>query len=96
MIIALDWDDTYTAHKPLWNDFIEMCIDRGVKVIIVTGRPDHENHRVATHFNLEVVYAANELKEKAALKAGYKVDIWIDDMPGMIQNVKILDFGDSS
>jgi hydroxymethylpyrimidine pyrophosphatase-like HAD family hydrolase len=96
MLIALDWDDTYTANKPLWNDFIQMCIDRGVKVIIVTGRPDHENHRVATPFNLPVVYAGNELKEKAALRDGYKVNIWIDDMPGMIQNVKILDFGEQS
>lgn len=92
MIIALDWDNTYTAHKPLWNDFIENCIERGVRVIIVTGRHGTEHDRIDSPFKIPVVYSGNEYKRKAAEKAGYKVDIWIDDMPEMIAPTKILDF----
>jgi len=90
MIIALDWDNTYTAAPYLFECFIEKCKELGIQVVIVTGRKPE--HRIHTELDVPIVYAGNEYKRKAAEKAGYKVNIWIDDMPEMIGESMILTF----
>jgi hypothetical protein len=92
MIIGIDYDNTWTADIQLWNDFYWMAKKSGHQCIIVTGRKkwSEDMHRGILPQGIEIVYAPNQFKEHAALKAGYKVDIWIDDMPGMIQETKIL------
>ena len=82
MIIAIDWDKTITADPELFGGFIESALARGHTAIIVTGRQAHDT--IVPPWPIEVIYAGNEWKQGAALAAGYKVDIWIDDMPGMI------------
>jgi len=39
---------------------------------------------------MPIVYCGRDLKEHATRKAGWVVNIWIDDMPGMIQDCRIL------
>lgn len=92
MIIAIDWDGTYTALPELFRQFTNKLLTYGHTVIFVTGRQDTEHHRIEPPFCCPVVYAGNEYKRKAAERAGYKVDIWIDDMPEMIGEGKILNF----
>ena len=82
MIIAIDWDKTFTVDPGLFSLFINGALDRGHKCIIVTGR--QKSDPVVPPFEIPIIYAGNEWKNDAALAAGYKVDIWIDDMPGMI------------
>lgn len=95
MLIALDWDDTYTKDPDFWDDFLALACATRVEVIIVTGRKESDPlplDRYPNCVHLDVVYADGELKEKAALKAGHMVDIWIDDLPGTIQECKILNW----
>jgi len=86
LVIAIDYDFTYTADKFLFDVFIEHCHDRGHKVICVTGRdkPPCKDREVQFIDEIEIICAGDMEKKKAAMKAGYKVDIWIDDMPETI------------
>lgn len=92
MLIAIDYDDTYTADPALWAWFIKTATARGHSFVCVTGR------KVMPEFGREpplpagvpVVLAGDTYKRTAALKAGYRVNIWIDDMPEMICEGRIL------
>ena len=76
MLIALDYDKTYTADPALWDDFIQSAQDRGHSVKIVTMRTPDE---AITDAPVEVVYTSR--KAKATV---FKADIWIDDSPSWI------------
>jgi hypothetical protein len=82
MIFGIDWDKTITAEPGLFKIFIDAARERGHTCIIVTGRQEHD--KIVPPWPMVIIYAGNEWKCDAALKAGYKVDVWIDDMPGVI------------
>lgn len=82
MLIAIDYDDTITLDRAFWSQFIDMAIDSGHQIIIATGRKVSEPVMMP---GVEVVYAGDELKRVACERAGYQVDIWIDDEPGHIE-----------
>ena len=98
MTIAFDIDGTWDRDPDLFYDVATMFSTRGHEVIIVTGRDQplnkllrlllRGNHPSAAEW--PILVSGPILKEQAALKAGYKVDVWCDDMPGMIQECKIL------
>jgi hypothetical protein len=76
MLIALDYDKTYTAAPCLWDRFIADAIDSGHSVVIVTMRyPTEEIPDVG----IPVVYTSRSAKSKVV-----KADIWIDDSPHWI------------
>jgi hypothetical protein len=76
MIIALDYDKTYTADPALWDNFIQSAKDRGHSVKIVTMRYTSEPIESVP---VDVVYTSR--KAKATV---FKADIWIDDSPSWI------------
>ena len=82
MIIALDYDDCYTRDPQLWEAFVSLAYARGHRVICVTARD--LNNQIPSFPGGEIVYAGRQPKRAAAEAAGYKVDIWIDDMPEMV------------
>ena len=88
MIIAIDYDNTYTGDPIIFNAVIDLFRAGGHTVICVTGRDD--SGAMADPVNnsigklVPVVFAGKLWKKEAALKRGYKVDVWIDDMPEMI------------
>lgn len=91
LTVAFDIDGTWTLDPQLFNDIADMFIDERWTVIIVTGR-DHSPEKL-TRLGLSrwpIVVSGPLLKEEAARQAGYKVNVWIDDMPGMIQRCQIL------
>jgi len=101
LVIAVDFDGTWTADPVLWRSFFDLLMIRGHAMVIATGRrrPETDAEKAAwddacAHYNLPnvpVVFCDNEFKERALRLAGYThVDIWIDDMPGMIQECRIL------
>ncbi|MDP2141347.1 MAG: hypothetical protein Q8L20_11100 [Gammaproteobacteria bacterium] len=90
MLIAIDYDKTWTLDPHLWEIFAGNCRLYGHRLICVTGR--HPSQPVP--LQMPIVYAHNEFKRRAAERAGYKVDIWIDDMPGVIEDTRILSFDD--
>lgn len=82
MLIALDYDKTYTADPELWDAFIKNAVFRGHKVICITMRRYPEEQIKSWY--MEIVYTDRKAKKKYAETNGYAVDIWIDDKPAWI------------
>ena len=89
MIVSLDYDDTYTKDKELWNLFIRKCKASGYHVEFVTLRSENGN-------NLDITLDAAEMdisitfcngRQKAEM---FEADIWIDDMPEVIPTAQTL------
>lgn len=103
MTIAIDFDNTWTADCVLFRLFHVMTqAERSSTpvhtVIIATSRhPDNspiteeERERYCLPHTISIVYCHGTYKQTACERAGYKVDIWIDDTPGMIQPCKVLE-----
>jgi hydroxymethylpyrimidine pyrophosphatase-like HAD family hydrolase len=86
MIIAIDYDNTYTAAPELWNEMIKLFQSSGHTIICVTARPEIMGQSVLDSIGklVPVVFAGAEWKREAAEKRGYKVNVWIDDSPEYI------------
>lgn len=76
MLIAIDYDGTYTADPWLWNHFIEMAQHRGHRVVCVTMRYPTEIIDGMTCGPIDIVYTSRKAKALA-----FKADVWIDDSP---------------
>ena len=91
MLISLDYDKTYTADPHFWDQVVNLGRANGHEFVCVTARrepPDSHERRIP----MAVVCAGNQFKRHAAAKAGYLVDVWIDDTPEVIAPTKILDW----
>ena len=105
MIIAIDYDGTLKRSSGydkdecnMWGNIIHAFRECEHDVIICTMRTGHfqdvcevEGWMDRVGVDLSVVYCGNRgLKREVCLEEGHKVDIWIDDMPGMIEKAYIL------
>ena len=86
LTIAIDFDQTSTANPALWKNFIVEAKEMwGYEVVCVTGRSDEgqwgNEVREALNGLIPIVFAGHLWKRDAAEKAGYQIDIWIDDNP---------------
>lgn len=92
MTIGIDFDGTWTEDPALWRDFTLAAMRKGHRVVMVTARrewaPDMQRHGIPG--TMQIIYTNHQLKEQAALKAGVRVDVWIDDTPGMIQDCRVI------
>ena len=89
MLIALDYDGTFTEDPTLWVSFIAMAQAHGHDVIGVTMRYEFEKNTMLKSYAslLDRVIFTGRLAKKPFLEAeGIKVDIWIDDRPDFILN----------
>ena len=85
LCIALDYDDTYTADRGLWNAFISNAQERGHEIIVVSFREEHQMEPVRKEFPHLRVFGTNCIpKRKFCDDNGIWIDIWIDDLPGTI------------
>jgi hypothetical protein len=86
MIIAIDYDGTYSINPELWNQIINLFMDAGYSVICVTGRTKELGQPVLDSIGklVPVIFAGGLPKREACKNRGYNVGIWIDDMPEMI------------
>ena len=83
MLIALDYDRTYTADKMLWNFFIDRAFKNGHTVICFTMRfPDEAIKDMPKE--VEIKYTERKAKKVWAEQNGFLVDIWIDDKPAWL------------
>lgn len=78
MIIALDYDKTYTADMELWNEFVKMAVNRGHKIICLTMRYPEEK---IENWHVPIYYTCRQAKLVWAKTNNIHVDIWIDDRP---------------
>lgn len=92
MTIAIDFDGTWTVDPDLWRAFVANARQRGHEVFIVTGRKDWSDdmERARLPVDVRIIYTAGQMKEAAVRKSGLQIDVWIDDMPGMIQDCRII------
>jgi hypothetical protein len=88
--IAIDFDRTFTSDVEMWRLIIRLFARRGHTVLCVTGRTESNYSRLelATTFGeatfklfKEIIFCDHSPKRIATLRRGYKVDIWIDDLP---------------
>lgn len=92
--IGLDYDGTFTADPDLWRQFVSDCQRRGHAVICVTARrePPDFSREPRLPVGVPIVCAGQDFKRDAAAKAGHHIHIWIDDMPGLIEPCRLLQF----
>jgi hypothetical protein len=83
MLIALDYDGTYTADPHLWDGFIAQARGRRHEVHIVTQRAECEPVRLGCHVD-RIHYTDRKAKRPYMQARGLAVQIWIDDMPDFI------------
>ena len=92
MNLAIDYDDTWTKDPYLWDTFVGIALHRGHQVFIATGRSERDE--LVAGFDvprgIRVIYCDRDYKEQVLLRNGIKIDVWIDDSPGCIQQTKIL------
>jgi hypothetical protein len=87
MLLALDYDETYTRDPIFWDGVISSAIARGHSVICVTARHERDRDEVDRDLGGKVeaiIYTAGRAKFYAAHKAGYMPSVWIDDSPNWI------------
>ncbi len=92
MIVAIDYDQTFSADPSTWTAVIRLLRAAGHDVVCVTGREDKpfwaDNVReaFAKHglADLPIVFAGMHWKREAAKAAGWDVNIWIDDRPDAV------------
>ena len=88
LVLAIDFDETFTADEILWADFIVNAISRGHRVYCVTARRDDEDNmeeitEVLERYEIDIpiVFCNMGSKMWTMEQRGVKVNIWIDDAP---------------
>jgi hypothetical protein len=87
MLIAIDYDDTYTRDPELWSYFIHAAQCRGHIVICVTMRAECEGKEVVRDLGDKVsriIFTDRKAKFDFVTELGYYPSVWIDDQPNWI------------
>lgn len=91
MLLALDYDETYTRDPAFWNSVIDLAKARGHLVICATMRNSNgweaeEVRNALAHCVEAIIFTNRKAKHKAVYDAGYMSSVWIDDNPYFILN----------
>lgn len=88
MLHAIDYDGTFSRDPDYYRAVVAIGRLRGHEYVMVTGRSDSgrwgREVRDDVGDLMPIVFADNGWKKAAALRAGYEVDVWIDDKPEWI------------
>ena len=87
LLIALDYDGTYTANPELWQAFIKYAQKQGHEVIVATMRNDDELDDMCEVLCglVNRIIPTNRNAKRTFLKSfGIEPHIWIDDQPHFI------------
>lgn len=82
MLIAIDYDGTYTADPRMWEAFIVGTNHLGHEIVICTGRAFPPNHEFAPWVTVHCT--AGQAKRDYLATLGIHPDVWIDDDPQSI------------
>lgn len=90
MVIAIDYDATWTQDPAFWRRFCKMARSCGHKVIMVTNRQgtssDVKELTLIRASVTEVIFAQEGPKRHAARARGYRPHVWIDDNPSTVDH----------
>lgn len=87
MLLALDYDDTYTRDPMFWDAVIELATVCGHSVICATMRHEHEGADVVRDLGgkvEQIIFTGRKAKHGAVHAAGFMPSVWIDDTPSFI------------
>lgn len=86
MIIALDYDGTYTADPELWLKFVKDALCKGHSVLCVTMRYPHEGATMDERLKALIPIHFTSRQAKLAFMMDKQIipTVWIDDNPGWI------------
>lgn len=95
MLIALDYDDTYTRDPLLWNWFVAQALDRGHTVYCVTSRQDTMLDEIRYTLGQlipeeNIIACGHDPKRTVTQNLDIMIDVWIDDNPEMIGHTSLL------
>jgi hypothetical protein len=81
LVIALDYDNTYSDDPELWDEFVSSAQKRGHLVFGVTFRRADQPVKMP----VEVIYTGGVLKADYLRQIDFpEPSIWIDDYPELI------------
>jgi hypothetical protein len=91
VIIALDYDDTFTEDREGWGLFVNIMKNRGHDISFVTFRDPALMDQIdittdSEQLGIPIVYTYHRQKRHV-----FKADVWIDDMPEVIVAYEELD-----
>jgi hypothetical protein len=87
MIIALDYDGTFTKDPRLWAVFIESAKAAEHYVVGCTMRYESEWTDMDRNYLYKcdrIVFTGRNAKKEFLEKLGIRPDVWIDDRPDFI------------
>ena len=80
LLIAIDYDRTFTAAPDMWTDFIRDALRRDFWVVLCTARPFPPQEPLP----IPVICTGGRAKRDFLAAGGVYPDIWIDDDPASI------------
>ncbi|MDE2468122.1 MAG: hypothetical protein KGL35_05130, partial [Bradyrhizobium sp.] len=83
MLIALDYDGTYTEDPAMWDQVVRAILGNGHEVLCVTMR-NADTEKIPDPMPCPIIYTARMAKATHMLLLGHQVDVWIDDNPHWI------------
>lgn len=88
MTFGIDYDGVWNATPELWRAIVGLMLDAGHEVILVTARKGLSVGAMGVHGSIDglipILFTAGDAKAPAAKRAGYSIDVWIDDNPAGI------------
>lgn len=94
MIFGIDYDGTFSRDPDFWEDFVNLATVYDHQCVLVTGRSDDGEYGAQVKRDvgalMPIVFAGAKWKREAALKKGWKVDVWIDDNPEYVAKQNLL------
>jgi hypothetical protein len=93
MLIAIDYDDTWSRDPAFWLAFTRLAVANGHAVIGVTARDESDVDDMCKHYrSLMLFCTGGKSKRRFVADKGEHVDVWIDDSPEFIGKTMELDF----
>lgn len=96
MVIAIDYDETWSRDPEFWRMVVAAAESRGHTVIGVTWRKADETGDMCAHYQrLSKVYFTGGAAKRRWVESthGQPVDVWIDDSPEAITRDFVLTNG---
>jgi hypothetical protein len=82
MIIAIDYDKTFSRDPRLFRAITGLIVDAGHLPICVTSR--YPSEPIIKDIGLDIYYTSRQPKGVYMANQGVLVDIWIDDNPASV------------
>lgn len=95
MIIAIDYDHTYTNDPELWDEFARNAIKRKHSVYCVSARAesmmDDAKNTIGKVIGPANCFGTNLHPKREFMLNNHniRIDVWVDDTPSFIDSVSI-------